>query len=127
MAELVQVMRKKEYITSTADYTLIHRKGKPWGNRVFVMKILANNKEYSRYGFVVSKRIGNAVIRNRTKRLLREIMRQIELKPGYDIIFVTRAGISDLGFHELKSSVMRLISQAGLIVENHEDTIISVN
>jgi ribonuclease P protein component len=120
-------MKKKEYITSTADYTLIHRKGRPWGSRLFVMKILTNNKEYSRYGFVVSKRIGNAVIRNRTKRLLREIMRQIELKPGYDIIFVTRAGISDLGFHELKTAVMRILSQAGLIMEHHEDTIINFN
>jgi ribonuclease P protein component len=120
-------MKKKECITSTADYTLIHRKGKPWGNRLFVMKILANSREYSRYGFVVSKRIGNAVVRNRTKRLLREIMRHIEVKPGYDIIFVTRAGISDLGFHELKSKVMGVLSQAGLVMENHEDSVISVN
>ncbi len=91
------------------------------------MKILANSREYSRYGFVVSKRIGNAVVRNRTKRLLREIMRHIEVKPGYDIIFVTRAGISDLGFHELKSKVMGVLSQAGLVMENHEDSVISVN
>jgi ribonuclease P protein component len=120
-------MKKKECITSTADYVLIHRKGKPWGSRLLVMKILSNGMEYSRYGFVVSKRIGNAVIRNRTKRLFREIMRQIDIKPGYDIIFITRAGISELGFHELKCAVMRLMSQAGLVTENHEDTVVSVN
>ena len=91
------------------------------------MKTMANNMVYSRYGFVVSKRIGNAVVRNRTKRLLREIMRQIEIKPGYDIIFITRAGISDLGFHELKCTVTGLLSQAGLITENHEDTVLVVN
>lgn len=120
-------MKKKEYITSTSDYTLIHRKGKPWGSKCLVMKALANSMEYSRYGFVVSKRIGKAVVRNRTKRLLREIMRQIEIKPGYDIVFITRPGIADLGFYELKLTVVRLLSLAGLITENHENTGLNVN
>ena len=91
------------------------------------MKALANNMEYSRYGFVVSKRIGNAVTRNRTKRLLREIMRQIEIKPGYDLVFITRPGIADIRFHELKCTVARLLSQAGLIMEHHEDNSLSAN
>ncbi len=91
------------------------------------MKTMANNMEYSRYGFVVSKRIGNAVVRNHTKRLLREIMRQIEIKPGYDMVFITRPGISDLAFHELKSTVMRLLSLAAVITENHEDNSPGVN
>jgi ribonuclease P protein component len=120
-------MKNKECITNTADYNLIHRKGKPWGSRFLVMKTLANNMDYSRYGFVVSKRVGNAVVRNRTKRLLREIMRRINIKSGCDIIFITRPGISDAGYNDLKSMVVRLMSQAGLITENHEDTGLSAN
>jgi len=120
-------MKRKECITGRADYALVHRKGRPWGSRFLVMKALANNMEYSRYGFVVSKRIGNAVTRNRTKRLLREIMRQIEIKPGYDLVFITRPGIADIRFHELKCTVARLLSQAGLIMEHHEDNSLSAN
>jgi len=122
-----KVMKRKECITHTSDYALIHRNGKAWGSRLLVMKTLANNMKYSRYGFVVSKRIGNAVVRNRTKRLLREILRQADIKPGYDTIFIARPGIADIGYHELKSMVLRLMSQAELIMENHEDTGLGAN
>lgn len=87
-----------------------------------MIKTLSNDLEYSRYGFVVSRRVGNAVVRNRTKRLLREILRQMRIKPGWDLIFITRSGISGSGYHEVENLVKRLMSQAGIIMENHEET-----
>lgn len=74
----------------------------------------------SRCGFSVSKAIGNAVIRNRTKRQLREIVRQRNLKPGWDVLMVARAGISGARFNDIERAVVHLMVQASLVDTKHE-------
>jgi len=92
-----------------------------------VMKALPNRLSFSRYGFVVSKRVGKAVERNRVKRLLREILRQTPIKPGWDIVFIARPRAAKTNFAELKSLVWSLVSQAQLLMENYEKTCLSTN
>ena len=50
----------------------------------------ANEQALTRYAFAISRRVGNAVTRNRIKRRLREILRQSALLEGYDIVIVAR-------------------------------------
>lgn len=59
----------------------------------------------SRLGVIASKRVGNAVKRNRGKRLMREIFRtnEVELPAAVDIVIVLRAGYDQFSFGELEA------------------------
>jgi ribonuclease P protein component len=78
---------------------------------------MPNGLETSRYGLSVSKRVGKAVVRNRVKRRLREAVRQISIKTGWDIIFIARNEASGAEFTDITGSIRRLLSKAGLLLE----------
>lgn len=93
----------------------VYRSGKAWVNNLIVMKALPNECEFSRYGFSVTKNIGKAVVRNRIRRLLREISRITPVKPGWDIVFIARPAAVTADYQELRKSVETLLLRAHLI------------
>jgi len=71
----------------------------------------------SRLGVVVSKRVGNAVVRNRAKRLLRESFRQHQdqFKQPLDLILVARPSIAQKDFAGVECDLLLLLRQTGLL------------
>ena len=114
-------MRGEHLITKPRQYTLVYDKGSTRVSNLVVMKTLPNGLPVSRYGFSVSRRVGNAVVRNRTRRLLREIMRLTSLRPGWDIVFIARSMAATAGYATLGKSVVALLSQAKVLAEEHEE------
>lgn len=71
----------------------------------------------SRLGVVVSKKVGNAVIRSRAKRLLRESFRQHqhEFIQPLDLVLVARASIKEKDFSGVEQDLITTLRQAGLL------------
>jgi ribonuclease P protein component len=108
-------MKGEIYLTKPPQYMLVYGQGKSWASGPVVMKTLPNGLSFSRFGLSVSKRIGNAVTRNRTKRRLREILRRARLVQGWDIIIIARPSINGITYDSLQKTIENLLNKADLV------------
>lgn len=120
-------MRGEAYLTKPEQYALVYDKGNSWVSDLVVMKVLANQLAQSRYGFSVSRRLGGAVVRNRTKRRLREILRPLPLEGGWDIVFIARPKAAAASFANLEKAVRGLLARARILAREYEGACFRAN
>jgi ribonuclease P protein component len=111
-------MKGEQYLTKAEDFARVHGQGKWMGGSLLGIKSRPNDLPQTRCGFIVSKRVGKAVVRNRVKRRLREIVRRLNLKPGTDIVLSARPQAAQAEFAALKTAALNLLAQAGLLIRN---------
>lgn len=81
-----------------------------------ILAVAPNGQEISRFGFITSRRLGNAVKRNRAKRLLREVLRQnlSFVSAGWDCVFVARVPLPEASYQQTQAAVIQLFQRARL-------------
>ena len=112
-------MKRRYRIQKNEHFQKVRRHGKSYANLILVLCALPNGLSYNRFGFSVSSRIGNAVVRNRLKRRLREgiRLRQETIEPGWDIVFIARRPIRSADYHQIDAAAARLLGRAHLLKE----------
>ena len=92
------------------DFQVVYKNGKSYANKYLVMYLLNNNKEESRLGISVSKKVGNSVVRHRVTRLIREAYRLNKEKflNGYDIVIIARSSANGKTYQEIESALLHL-------------------
>ena len=108
-------MQRRQRLTGSKRFSQIHVEGSSAANRLLVIRYLANVADSSRFGFLVSKRIGNAAVRNKVKRRLREAVRLNPVKVGWDALFIVRRGAGTAKYQELKDAADNLLQRADLV------------
>jgi ribonuclease P protein component len=100
-----------------SDFSRVYKQGKSRGGRFAVILYKRNGLKFTRTAFVASKKVGNSVNRNRSRRLMRAAYRAIEpnVKSGYDIIFVARAAITECREPEVEKQLRKSLEGAGIL------------
>ena len=104
-------MQKYQKLRNSSDFDSVKKYGA--GSADFNMFMLYMDQETaekykgSRLGFIVSKRIGGATIRNKYKRRLKESANSMQIIGGMDIVFIARNGILNSDYHEISSSIVQ--------------------
>jgi len=109
-------MKSADVLRNQTDFDKLKKYGKSAGSRYVVLVYRRNNLDYNRRAFLASKKVGNAVTRNRARRLMKEAFRELEglVPTGYDFLFIARNTITDSKCADVKKSIEAAIKRAGL-------------
>ncbi|KMY55916.1 MULTISPECIES: ribonuclease P protein component [Bacillaceae] len=108
-------MKKTFRIKKDSEFQSVFKGGKSFANRQFVVYMYKNELNVPfRIGLSVSKKVGNAVTRNRIKRYVRQSFTELkaEILPGHDFIVIARKPAADMDGHEVKKSLIHVLKRA---------------
>jgi ribonuclease P protein component len=108
-------------LTNSTDFKRVRRFGKSYAHPLVMLVALPIPGGKTRLGVIAGRSVGNAVQRNRAKRMVREALRALipHIKPGWDIILISRCPILKSELTEIQDTLSQLLIKANLISNNY--------
>jgi ribonuclease P protein component len=110
---------KARRLTRASEYERVKRDGLVRRGKLLTLSATAvENSGLCRVGFVISRRLGNAVVRNRVRRRLREIVRQhqYDLRQDFWIVLIARRDAASASYPALEDEWLRLARRASILL-----------
>jgi ribonuclease P protein component len=104
-------------LTRRAEFLCAAREGRKAAQPGLVLQARRRGDAYTRVGFTATKKIGNAVVRNRAKRRLREVARlglAAQPAPGWDLVLIARDETGRRAFAELRAAFEAALAKTGV-------------
>ncbi len=105
-------LRKRE------EFSKVYRHGQSTANLKFVLYYMKNKRtDHFHLGVSVSKKVGSAVVRNRIRRLVKEVVRlnADRIKINFDLIFIAKKAADGLTYDECSKNVLHILNKAQLL------------
>jgi len=117
----VQVKRSFR-LTRSTDIKRVRRSGKSYAHPLVVLYVLKSDDPGMQVGVSAGLAVGNAVKRNRAKRLLRAAMNELvpATLPGCDLLLVARSPLPAANAHQTREALSGLLKRAGLLSQNYD-------
>ena len=110
-------MNKIFRLRSNLEFKKVYGGGKNYWNRNLILYVKKNNIGNTRVGYSITKKIGNAVVRNKIRRRMKEIYRLNfhNIMDNYDLIFIPKKNIVHISYKELESAMLHILKLSGMI------------
>jgi len=111
---LNQQLGRPDRLRRKADFEKVYSKGRRVSGRFFIGYLLFREQGPLRVGVVASRRVGDAIRRNRAKRRLREVFRKNKPRGSIaaDVVLIARAAITEASFEEIHTAYVRGVGRA---------------
>jgi len=104
-------VKKKNILQKNDDFSRIINEGKPFKYKDFVIYLeKTNNAEY-RFGISVSKKLGNAVVRNKLKRQIKSVLAKKDYQKDFNCIIILGKGILNKNYQEIENNLLEALSK----------------
>ncbi|EST51863.1 ribonuclease P [Brevibacillus panacihumi W25] len=111
-------MHRSHRLRKNEHFQAVFQRGTSAANKQFVLYSARQEGQAAfRAGISVSKKIGNAVIRNRVKRLIREAVARLEdaIPKGVDLVIIARPGVESMSLETIEQSLLHVMKRAKVI------------
>jgi ribonuclease P protein component len=99
------------------DFAALSERGTFRSHRLMTIRFLRTDLETTRFGLSTGRRLGGAVIRNRARRRLREVLRVMapSFQPGWDVLIIARPALVEADHDALVEALRRLLTGIGVL------------
>jgi ribonuclease P protein component len=112
------MLKKNLRIRKQKEFDFLYRKGKKLRSKYFIIIFVANDIGFNRFAFIVSTKVDKrAVVRNKLKRRMREIIKANyeKIKPNFDFIIIALPQAGKVDFNGLKEDIERFLSKNSFV------------
>ena len=111
-------MQRRFRLTRSEDFERARRFGRSYAHPLVVLVARKNDAGKARLGVAAGRTVGNAVKRNRAKRLLRAAMQNLvsSLPPGWDVVLIARPPLASSNYAEVHAVLVTLLRRAELVL-----------
>jgi ribonuclease P protein component len=116
-------MNKTVPLKKNLEFIKVFRKGKCCRGSFLYLYVFSSGLPYNRLGISISRKVGKSVIRNRIRRLIKEIYRLNErkMRTGVDIVFTVKPGLLIPCYKDTQKEILYLAGKANLIDRENQD------